>query len=276
VTDATSTTILRLRPEWKAGDTQTGFWGTEYVNVGVRGLEMPGVQDIRIQLSAWGEAATITGVTGDIDLLYVQGTTFNQHLTLTLGRQLISGGAARVLQLDGLNAAVAIGRASSRRLRPHQSRFVYRWGTSPFGGRAYEAVLREARWACPSWRSSAMGWGQAGPGWMAVAAQSHPGSHRLRILSLKKCASPTSTSRCLAASQARAAKASVQEPDPFLPFTSVFTVHRCPADTLGRGVPASDAVCSTAVPAPLGRGRERGQVELRAIYKFTVRNPPSA
>ena len=110
VIEANSTTVLRLAPDWKAGDTRTGFWGTEIVGLTVRGIEMNGVDDLKIQLSAWGQLASLSdpvgtgnGTTGDIDLLFVQGALFNRRLNLTLGRQLVSGGAARVLQLDGVN-----------------------------------------------------------------------------------------------------------------------------------------------------------------------------
>ena len=147
VTDASSTTVLRLQPDWKAGDTRTGFWGTELVGLSVRGIEMDGVDDLRIQLSAWGQLASLSdpvgtknGTTGDIDLLYVQGALFHRHLALTLGRQLVSGGAARVLQLDGVNATVAIDKGfgvTAYAGSPVVSRFSYPVGEFAFGGRAY-------------------------------------------------------------------------------------------------------------------------------------------
>ena len=147
VTEASSTTVLRLQPDWKAGDTRTGFWGTELVGLSVRGIEMDGVDDLRIQLSAWGQLASLSdpvgtgnGTTGDIDLLYVQGSLFHRHLSVTLGRQLVSGGAARVLQLDGVNAAVAIGKGfgvTAYAGSPVVSRFSYPVGEFAFGGRAF-------------------------------------------------------------------------------------------------------------------------------------------
>ena len=147
VVEGSSTTVLRLQPDWKAGDTRTGFWGTELVGLTVRGVEMSWVDDFRIQLSAWGQlsslgdpAGTGNGTTGDIDLLYVQGALFHRHLGLTLGRQLISGGAARVLQLDGVNATVAIGKhfgITGYAGAPVVSRFNYPVGEFAFGGRAF-------------------------------------------------------------------------------------------------------------------------------------------
>ncbi len=145
VVDASSTTMLRLKPEWKAGDTRTGFWGTEMVGVSVRGIEVSGVDDLNIQLSAWGQVSSLentiyTGTTGDIDLLYIQGALFHRHLSLTVGRQLVSGGAARVLQLDGVNATGMIGKGfgvTGYAGAPTVSRFTYPVGEFAFGGRAF-------------------------------------------------------------------------------------------------------------------------------------------
>jgi hypothetical protein len=145
VTDASSTTVLRLKPEWKAGDMRTGFWGTEIIGLSVRGIEVSGVDDLRIQLSGWGQVSSLsdtiyTGSTGDLDLLFIQGSLFHRHLNLTFGRQLVSGGAARVLQLDGLNATVAITKGfgvTGFAGVPVVSRFTYPVGEFAFGGRAF-------------------------------------------------------------------------------------------------------------------------------------------
>jgi hypothetical protein len=147
VVEASSTTVLRLKPDWQAGDTRTGFWGTEMVGLSVRNIEMNGVDDLKIQLSAWGQLASLSdpagtgnGTTGDIDLLYVQGSLFHRRLSLTLGRQLISGGAARVLQLDGVSATVMIDKGfgvSGYAGSPVVSRFSYPVGEFAFGGRAF-------------------------------------------------------------------------------------------------------------------------------------------
>jgi hypothetical protein len=163
VTEASSTTVLRLEPDWRAGDTRVGLWGTEFVGVSVRGIDVPGVEDLRLQLSAWVTAATITEtperlLAGDVDLLYVQGSFFHRHLSVTLGRQLISGGAARVLQLDGFNATVTFGKGfgvsayagaptvapgvagagvNAYVAAPTESRYVYPIGNFAFGGRAF-------------------------------------------------------------------------------------------------------------------------------------------
>src|SRR5271169_5876837 len=55
VTEASSTTVLRLEPDWRTADSRAGLWGTEYVGLSVRGLDIPGaIEDLRFQLSAWG------------------------------------------------------------------------------------------------------------------------------------------------------------------------------------------------------------------------------
>jgi len=145
VVDVTSTTMLRLKPDWRAGDTRTGFWGTELVGLSVRKVEVAGVDDLNVQFSAWGQLSSIqnsiyTGTTADIDLLYIQGALFSRHLQLTLGRQLISGGAARVLQLDGVNATVMFGKGfgiTGYAGAPVVTQFHYSAGEFAFGGRAF-------------------------------------------------------------------------------------------------------------------------------------------
>jgi hypothetical protein len=107
VTEASSTTVLRLQPDWASGDKNNNFWATEYVTLSLRPFDVPGVQDLQLQLSAWGQAVTNPGAgMGDIDLWYLQGSAFDRHLTFTVGRQLVVGGAAKVLPLDGVSATV--------------------------------------------------------------------------------------------------------------------------------------------------------------------------
>ena len=130
---------------WTAGNTQTGFWGTELVGLTVKNFDISGVDDFNIKLSAWAQLASLqnsiyTGSTADIDFLYVQGALFKRHLVLTIGRQVISGGAARIFQLDGINATVLIGRSfgvSGYIGAPTPSRFGYQYGNFAFGGRAF-------------------------------------------------------------------------------------------------------------------------------------------
>ena len=66
--EANSTTVLRLKPDWQAGDTRTGFWGTELVGLSVRDIDMSGVDDLRIQLVTWLEV-----LEGSPDLAFAGG-----------------------------------------------------------------------------------------------------------------------------------------------------------------------------------------------------------
>ena len=281
VTDATSTTILRLKPEWKAGNTQTGFWATEYVGVSVRGLEMPGVQDIRIYFSGWGEAATIPGLSGDIDLLYVQGSLLQQHLTLTLGRQLIIGGAARVLQLDGLNAAVAIGKGfgfTAYAGVPTESRFHYPEGNFAFGGRAFWRPTYQSEVGVSFLEILSDGvvarqdLGIDGR-WQMLRSLGVSASAVLSLQEMRFADADLTVTWTPIAKVEVFAKASQQEPDLFLPFTSIFTVFTdSQRDTLGGGAfwQAMPRLSFYGEYQHLWvEGGNGDQLELRATYKFT-------
>lgn len=141
VTEANSTTVLRLAPDYQAGDKGNSFWATEYVTLSIRGIEVPGVQDLRLQMSAWGQAATNSdGSLGDVDLWLLQGSLFDRHFTFTVGRQLVVGGAARVLPLDGLNATVVSNGGfglSAYVGAPTAAKLTYPIGDFAFGARAF-------------------------------------------------------------------------------------------------------------------------------------------
>jgi len=113
VTEASSTTVFRIEPVWLAGDSRTTYSATEFVNLSMRAIDVPGVQDLRLQLSAWATGGLVSSgpdgiLIGDVQLLTLSGSMFDHHLNVTLGRQLIMGGAAQALQLDGVNATVNI------------------------------------------------------------------------------------------------------------------------------------------------------------------------
>jgi len=113
VTEASSTTLFRIQPVWLGGDSRTTYSATEFVNLSMRSIDVPGVQDLRLQLSAWATGGLVSSgpdgiLIGDVQLLTLQGSFFDRHLGVTLGRQLVTGGAAQALQLDGVNATVAI------------------------------------------------------------------------------------------------------------------------------------------------------------------------
>jgi hypothetical protein len=112
--DASSFTLLAGHAEPRDGRTYTVVPIYEQVGVTVSDLRIRFVDDFRIVVSAWGEIAfgdPREGLaTGDVDLGFVEGKLFRRHLELRVGRQLVFGGAARALQLDGAQATWRIWR----------------------------------------------------------------------------------------------------------------------------------------------------------------------
>ena len=231
VTDVNSTTVLRLAPDYQAGNS-TSFWATEYVTLSVRAMDVPGVQDLRLQLSVWGQAATTAdGGIGDVDLWYLQGSLLDRHLTFTVGRQLVMGGAARVFPLDGLNATVVSNGGfglSAYVGAPTAERLTYPIGDFAFGARGF-------------WRPS---YGtEVGVSFIEVLKQGNVTRQNLgvdtRVVILPTLSATGAANFSLAAMRfvdaeltvswhvstlELTAKAHQSEPDLYLPLNSIFTV----------------------------------------------------
>jgi hypothetical protein len=233
VTEASSTTVLRLQPDWASGDKNNSFWATEYVSLSLRPFDVPGVQDLQLQLSAWGQAVTNPGSgMGDIDLWYLQGAAFDRHLTFTVGRQLVVGGAAKVLPLDGLNVTVVSNGGfgiSAYVGAPTAYKLTSPIGDFAFGARAF-------------WRAS---YGtEVGVSFIeilnqgAVARQNLGVDTRVSILptlsasasadfslaALRFVDAEITVSWHIAPTLELSVKAEQTEPDLYLPLTSIFTV----------------------------------------------------
>ncbi|MGO8968134.1 MAG: hypothetical protein ACLQDQ_00985 [Myxococcaceae bacterium] len=225
--------MLRLMPDWYAGEKNNSFWATEYVSLSMRGFDVPGVQDLQFQLSAWGQAATNPdGGLGDIDLWYLQGSVLDRHLTFTIGRQLVVGGAAKVFPLDGLNATVVSNGGfglSAYVGAPTAYKLTVPIGDFAFGARAF-------------WRPS---YGtEVGVSFIEVLNQGAIARQNLgvdtRVVILPKLSATASADFSLAAGRLvdaeltvswhilptleLSAKAERTEPDLYLPLTSIFTV----------------------------------------------------
>lgn len=150
--DVSLVSYLSARPELRDGRALTAAPLLELVSVDAWGLNAPGVRDARVHVSTWGVASLLDlpqrgSLSGDVDLAYVEGRLLEDHLRVVAGRQLVTGGAARFLQLDGLFAEYSL----ARRLRvtawggaPVAARFNVRQGDAAAGGRV--------AWA-PSWDS---------------------------------------------------------------------------------------------------------------------------
>jgi hypothetical protein len=233
VTEATSTTVLRLQPDWSVGDKNNNFWATEYVTLSAHTFDVPGIQDLQLQLSAWGQAVTNSdGGMGDIDLWYLQGSVLDRHLTFTVGRQLIVGGAAKVLPLDGLNLTAVSNSGfgiSAYVGAPTAYKLTYPIGDFAFGARAF-------------WRPS---YGtEVGVSFIEILNQGAIARQNLgvdaRVVILPKLSATASADFSLAAERfvdaeltvswqalptlALSVKAQSSQPDLYLPLTSIFTV----------------------------------------------------
>lgn len=108
--EVNSTSMISATPDPRAGPNQTMVPLRELVGLHVRRLETPLFDDVGVTLDAWG-ALTLPSsppspLSGDITLLYVEGSTFQRHLQLRLGRQFVSGGVARAQFIDGVWANV--------------------------------------------------------------------------------------------------------------------------------------------------------------------------
>lgn len=105
--EARSTTLLVGRPEARDGRVETVMPLIEQVGVSARGLSAPYVDDIRVNVSAWGRLDNLRtfpaeSLSGDVDLAWVEGRVLGKRLTLRAGRQVVAGGSARLSHFDGL------------------------------------------------------------------------------------------------------------------------------------------------------------------------------
>jgi hypothetical protein len=118
----------------------------ERVALSLQTDEISFVKDLRLTVSGWAGAdasvvhrETTTG-TGDLDLAFVQGSIFGRHLSLTFGRQLVSGGVARLTPIDGARGELRIWRGlgvSGYVGSPAVPRFMVARGDALVGGRLF-------------------------------------------------------------------------------------------------------------------------------------------
>ncbi len=166
--DATSTTLLAGHADERDGRTYTVVPAYEMVSLLASDLQVPYVDDLRIQLSGWGMAAFGTPgdnqdnckfanaslgdnacVSGDLDLGYIEGKLAHRRITVRIGRQFITGGAARMTQMDGLDAEVKLYRGLGLQAYggvPVTPRFSTSRGDALAGGRLFyrQSVTTEA------------------------------------------------------------------------------------------------------------------------------------
>ena len=159
IVDATSTTLLSGHADARDGQIYTVVPVYEMVSLLATDLSIPYVDDVRIELSGWGQGvfgspadntnnckfanASISDnacVSGDLDLGNIQGKLLKRRVSFKLGRQFVTGGAARITQLDGLSLeAKVIGGLGLQAYGgvPVTPRFAESRGDAVGGGRLF-------------------------------------------------------------------------------------------------------------------------------------------
>lgn len=141
--DARATTLLAGRPDPRDGEVHTALPVTELVSLRATDVKNPLLDDLAIVLSTWGQLdpgdpPDARTADGDVDLGYLEGKAWKRRVLLRVGRQLVAGGAARIVQLDGASALVRPWRPLGVHVyggSPVTPRFAVDRGDSMVGGR---------------------------------------------------------------------------------------------------------------------------------------------
>jgi len=162
---ASSTTLLLGRQDFREGSLQTAVPLYELVNIVASEVKTPFTSNLEIALSTWGSvdlaerriwqngALLDRKFTGDVNVGYIRADLLSDVLTLRLGRQMVADGAARMVHLDGAEARLALplgfglsGYAGS----PVAPRFATRGGELEVGNiRATFATGGRLSWRYP-------------------------------------------------------------------------------------------------------------------------------
>ena len=113
--DFTATTLLATRPYAKDGISHNEAPLYEQLSLITPATSLGLIQDVRFVARAWGRAAfgdpqVGSRTQGDIDVAYLEATALDHRLLVRAGRQLLTEGAARATQIDGLSATGQIWR----------------------------------------------------------------------------------------------------------------------------------------------------------------------
>jgi hypothetical protein len=119
VIDAQLQTLVAGRSDPRDGKVYTVVPLYETVSLMASDLRVKYVDDFKIVisgwglLSPWGDAGPLPygdRYSGDLDLGFIEGKLWKRHIELRLGRQMVFGGAARAVQMDGANLTFHIWR----------------------------------------------------------------------------------------------------------------------------------------------------------------------
>jgi hypothetical protein len=109
--DASLTTLIAGRQDPRDGRVYSAVPAYQSISLTLSDVKLKFVDDVRLVLSAWGQATFIdpqAGLAADLDLFYLEGKLFKQRLHIRLGRQLLYGGAFRSLPVDGAMVNVRV------------------------------------------------------------------------------------------------------------------------------------------------------------------------
>jgi hypothetical protein len=114
--DVSSTTMLQLGQQTRGGtdprnpDLVTVAPAFEILTISARQVRNPVFEDLSLFVSTWGsieladrrwDAGTTSDLNGDVQTAYAQVRVLNRRLTLRAGREMVSAGVGRMIQIDG-------------------------------------------------------------------------------------------------------------------------------------------------------------------------------
>lgn len=111
--EGTSSTLFDSRPYARDGKAYAAAPFYEQISLFTHAAQLGPAEDVRLVLRGWGRFGLGDPIfgdrgTGDIDVAYVEGTFAASRVSVRLGRQFLSDGAARGLQLDGGQASALL------------------------------------------------------------------------------------------------------------------------------------------------------------------------
>ena len=151
---ASATTIVSGQRDPRDGTVRTVVPFLELVSLRASGIKNPMFDDTQIVVSGWGEVVAGSprdgrSTLGDVDVAYLQGSTWRRRVTLRLGRQFGFPGTAANVQLDGLaptlrvNAGLGLSGFVGVPVTPRfgYSRGEFATGARAFWSRSYESEV---------------------------------------------------------------------------------------------------------------------------------------
>ncbi len=109
--DASITGLVQGRQDPRDGEVHTVVPTLALISVRATDIQNPVVDNLSVVMSGWGgfqfgDPLDNRLGAGDLDVAYVEGSELNNRLSLRAGRQLVTGGSAQVLPIDGASLTV--------------------------------------------------------------------------------------------------------------------------------------------------------------------------